>query len=181
MQVINNDRNWPATRAAVSAYRKRCASCHGRSCKRLPVTLSDENGLSFWMPNMSDPRLHYNRHVLFNLSRPEKSLYLKAPLSKSAGGLGLCRGKGPNTPVFSSTDDPDYQVLLAMITAGKKRLEEVKRFDMPGFKPLPQYIREMKRYGVLPQDYDPKTSNLTGYDMDRMYWDSFIYRAKPKK
>ena len=37
--------------------------------------------------------------------------------------------------VFLSTADPDYRLLLAMCEAGKRRLEAVKRFDMPGFKP----------------------------------------------
>ena len=25
---------------------------------------------------------------------------------------------------------------------------------MPGFRPIPQYIREMKRYGILPTTFD---------------------------
>ena len=36
---------------------------------------------------------------------------------------------------FLTTADPDYRLLLAMCEAGKRRLEEIKRFDMPGFKP----------------------------------------------
>ena len=36
-----------------------------------------------------------------------------------------------------------------MCAGGKEQLEKVKRFDMPGFRPRPDWVREMKRYGVL--------------------------------
>ena len=42
--------------------------------------------------------------------------------------------------------------LLAMATAGRDRLAQLKRFDMGGFLPRPEWVREMRRYGVLPQD-----------------------------
>ena len=63
-----------------------------------------------------------------------------------------------------------------MCEAGKRRLEEVKRFDMPGFKPREEYIREMKRFGLLPEAFDVNKDPLDFYQLDRQYWDSFIYR-----
>ncbi len=178
-QELENDKEWPAARAAQPVFETRCAGCHTKLDKQLPRFLSDENGLSFWDPKMDDPRLRHNRHVLFNLSRPEKSLFLRAPLAKAAGGLGLCiNTNNVQAVVFASKEDPAYRALLAMIDAGKTRLEEIKRFDMSGFEPRPEYLREMKRYGVLPATYDPEKEPLDCYLIDRLYWDSFIYRPK---
>jgi len=88
---------------------------------------------------------------VFNLSRPDKSLILLAPLARDAGGWELCRDPKSRkpAPVFSSTGDPDYQKLLAMCVAGKQYLEQVTRFDMPGFRPRGVWVRELKRFGIL--------------------------------
>ena len=175
-QNLENDAEWPATRAAQPVFEARCATCHSKAFKPLPRTLSDENGLSFWMPDMSDPRLRFNRHALFNLTRPEKSLFLRAPLAKAAGGLGLCTNA--TGAVFASQDDPAYRALLGMIDAGRARLEEIKRFDMPGFRPRPEYLREMKRYGILPETFDIEKDPADPYALDRLYWDSFTYKPQ---
>ena len=135
---------------------------------RLPHALSDENGISFWTPNWDDPRLKkWHRHLLFNLSRPEKSLFLRAPLAKEAGGFGM--GKDGKA-VFKSTDDPDYKLILAMIQDGHDVLERVKRFDMKGFRPPKPYLREMKRYGILPETFDLDRDPVDPYELDRRYW-----------
>jgi len=173
-QVLENDRAWPETVAAGEAFGRRCAQCHHEKQCPLPRSLSDENGLSFWSPDMNDPRLRHSRHIVFNLTRPEKSLYLLAPLAKSAGGYGLCRpaGAAPESgAVFADTRDPDYGKLLAMCEAGRRRLEEIKRFDMPGFRPRPEYVREMKRYGVLPASFDLAKDPIDVYAVDRRYWE----------
>ena len=166
-QMINNDRARRATVAAKCVIARRCDSCH-KGSMRLPHTLSDENGISFWTPNWNDPRLRkWHRHLLFNLSRPEKSLFLKAPLAKEAGGFGM--GKDGKA-VFKSTDDPDYQAILGMIQDGRDVLEKVKRFDMKGFRPPKPYLREMKRYGVLPATFDLDNEPVDPYALDRRYW-----------
>ena len=178
-QVLENDKEWPAAREAQPVFEKRCAGCHTRDQVPLPRYLSDENGLSFWSPNMRDPRLRRSRHNLFDLSRPEKSLFLRAPLAKSAGGLGRCRAaSGAPADIFAGADDPGYRALLAMVDAGGKRLAEVKRFDMPGFRPRPEYLREMKRYGILPETFDAGKDPADPYALDRLYWDSFIYTPR---
>ena len=166
-QVVNNDRTRAASVAANAVIARRCDSCH-KGATRLPHFLSDENGISFWTPDWNDPRLRkWHRHLLFNLTHPEKSLFLKAPLAKSAGGFGMGEdGKS----VFASTDDPDYKVLLAMIQDGKAVLEKVKRFDMKGFRPPKPYIRELKRYGVLPGSFDDEKDPIDPYETDRLYW-----------
>ena len=100
---------------------RRCARCHAEPARLLPRSLSDERGVSFWQPDMHDPRLNTSRHSVFNLSRPDHSLLLLAPLAQPAGGWGLCRDPQTRAPVtvFADTRDPDYQTVLALCDAGK--------------------------------------------------------------
>ncbi|MHB1035964.1 MAG: HzsA-related protein [Pirellulales bacterium] len=179
-QVLNNDADWPETKAAQPVFAERCVGCHASAVHPVAHTLSDEIGLSFWEPDMNDARLKYSRHIVYNLSRPERSLVLLAPLARRAGGYGLCRPKGapaePGGEVFASRDDPGYRLLLAMCEAGRRKLDAVKRFDMPGFRPRPEYVREMKRFGVLPESFDLAQDPLDVYDADRRYWESLEYR-----
>ena len=170
---VNADWDWPATKAASEVITRRCARCHEEPSRLLPKSLSDERGVSFWQPSMKDPRLNTSRHNVFNLSRPEKSLILLGPLSTNAGGWGLCLDPKTRQPVtvFDSTQDPDYQKLLAQCVAGKDYLDRVKRFDMPGFKPRVDWVREMKRYGILPAS-TPAEPSLDFYLTERIYWKS---------
>ena len=171
-QQVHTDHDWPATRAAEELINTRCAACHSdKKPPPLPRTLSDERGTSFWQPKIPDQSLVTSRHLVFNLSRPEKSMMLLAPLARNAGGYQLCHKPDDPAPVFPNTSDPGYQTLLAMITAGKRDLETITRFDMPDFKPRPAYIREMKRYGILPADLPPDAT-VDPYQTDRRYWQS---------
>ena len=98
-----------------------------------------------------------------------------APLAKQAGGYGICREKGKDSlDVFADTGDPDYQILLASIRETKGALDGMKRFDIPGFRPGPEYTREMKRYGILSRALGPD-SVIDVYAADRAYWQSFWY------
>jgi hypothetical protein len=171
---VNTDDRWPTTVAGAEVIARRCDSCH-RGANVLPKSLSDERGISFWSFSLSDPRLKLSRHIMFNMSRPEKSLLLLAPLAERAAGFGLCRDdQGAPREVFASTDDPDYRKLLAMIAAGSENLDKIKRFDMPGFRPRPQYLREMRRFGILPPDH-ADDSPVDPYALDRRYWESLWY------
>jgi hypothetical protein len=178
-ELINTDFNWPTTKAAAQVIQRRCAACHAGN-RTLPKALADELGVSFWRFDLNDPRLKFSRHILFNLTRPERALLLLAPLATAAGGLELCRDKQDRPAVvFPSTDDPDYRTLLAMVEAGRQNLETIKRFDMPGFQPPPQYVREMKRYGILLADLPPDVA-INVYETDRRYWQSLWHRAGPR-
>jgi hypothetical protein len=64
-----------------------------------------------------------------------------------------------------------------MATAGGTELERIKRFDMPGFQPRPQYLRELRRYGVLALDH-PDDAAVDPYQLDRQYWESQWYRPQ---
>ncbi len=143
---------------------KRCA---------LPQYLSDNLGLVLSNPDMQDVRIRRSRHLMFNLSRPESSLILLAPLSRNAGGYAACRSDPRDAhsgTVFSDTSDPDFRTLLALCQAGRRHLESITRFDMPGFRPTPSYLREMRRYGVLNFHQDPTAVDV--YALDRAYWET---------
>ncbi|MFP4381888.1 MAG: hypothetical protein ACLFUS_15420 [Candidatus Sumerlaeia bacterium] len=139
---------------------RRCDSCHE--------------------PQMSKKFGKRRKQIIDNdnldLTNVEKSLLLLAPLAKDAGGLGLCRdkesveaGKGK---VFATKGDPDYVTL-------KKEIEQIREIAFPGgfhwkpgFKPVDMYIREMKRYGVLPEEFDPDTP-LDPWKTDQQYYELF--------
>jgi hypothetical protein len=157
---------------------RRCGRCHNdpKHLLPLPLAISDERSVSY--DHIGAFRVNVCKHIAFNLTRPRKSLILLAPLAKAAGGWGLCRNPNTNenVSVFTDTADPDYLVLLAMIRAAKQELERIKRFDMPGFRPRSEYIREMKRYAVLSASFDADRDPVDVYEIDRQYWRSLWYR-----
>jgi hypothetical protein len=58
--------------------------------------------------------------------------------------------------------------------AAKARLDNIKRFDMAGFQPRYEYLREMKRYGVLPASFDlANPAKVDPYELDQKYWRLF--------
>ena len=70
------------------------------------------------------PRKFYTR-----VMSPEKNSFLLAPLAKEAGGLEKC-----GRAVFASTDDPDYQKILATFKPIHELLKQRPRADMPNFQ-----------------------------------------------
>jgi hypothetical protein len=186
---VNTDRRWPELKPYQAAIKRKCASCH-KGAKRLPSSIADELGMSFWRFNNNDSRLQYSRHRLFDFTNPAASMLLTVPLSEAAGGNeNPAKTKdGKKLPrcekVFKTTSDPDYKAILALIAAGNKNLATIKRFDMPGFKPRPGYIREMKRYGALPNSYDREKDSIDTYAVDKRYFESLWYyppgAKKPK-
>jgi len=121
------------------------------------------------IPN--DPLVRRSIHTLWNLSHPEKSIALLAPLSKEAGGWGTCEAAAGKA-VLTSTTDADYRSLLDPIHRNAERLDTIKRFDMPGFRPNNQYVREMKRFGILPPAFDLSHDPIDVYVTDQAYWRS---------
>jgi len=93
---------------------RRCRKCHGDlpALERYSIAGDNHDGLR-------------NTHLAFNLSRPEKSPMLLAPLARSAGGWGMQKrsddGKqaGEIAEVFQDTDDPDFQAILEFIEMGR--------------------------------------------------------------
>jgi len=187
---------WPSTRATKAVIKKRCASCHKGRTKLpssvsdnmgmrihhltfyghkseftwTPPWMRRKNehrpGSLQWAKKSLDPENYFSHNILYNLSRPEKSVLLMAPLSKKAGGYDACKA-----PVFSSAEDPDYQTILESIRDARDELNRITRFNMPNFKPPASYIRQMQRYGVLPATCKPGDV-IDPYATDRKYWRS---------
>jgi hypothetical protein len=174
---VNTGQDWPETKAAAKVIQQRCAGCHDKPGRLLPQSLADERGVSFWQPSLDDPRLLTSRHIVFNLTRPEKSILLLAPLAESAGGWALCRDlqTQQGATVFADTADPGYQALLALCAAGRNFLTQKNpRFDQPNFRPRKAWVREMKRYGILEEPDQGRPIDV--YDTERRYWESLWYQ-----
>jgi len=181
-RLETSDRKWPSSKAAAEAIGRRCSGCHDRSMP-LPRYLSDNLGFVLSNPDFDDVRVRTSRHLMFNLTRPERSLILLAPLAKEAGGYGACtppkksdQATAEPAPVFADASDPDYQAILALCRAGKRHLETIKRFDMPGFRPTDSWVREMKRYGILPRDL-AADAEIDVYAAEQAYWRSLWWKA----
>ena len=185
---------WPTTAPAKDAVERRCAGCHAQMLPRFvtdKVSVDDFGDLEGWQR----PTSRFSRHTVFNLTRPEKSLALMAPLSRAAGGYASGAPQAPkrvaedrahppkpvaHPVIFTSAADPDYQKILMHLQAAQARLDEIKRFDMPGFKPRREYGREMARFGILPSAFDPAKDPIDVYATDRAYWKSLWHQpAQP--
>jgi hypothetical protein len=167
------DLGWPEVQAMKQTLQQNCASCHdGKKTIRLPLTPSDETNTTWWIIPTGDPRHKFSRQIVYDLTVPDKSLLLRAPLAKSAGGYESC-----GTAVLPGKDDPRYQTILAAIERTKTRLEEIRRFDMSGFVPPSQYVRELKKFQVLPPEHIP-TTPVDVYELEQKYWRSLWYRPE---
>ena len=158
----------------LEVMKRRCGSCHAAKPKSQPRLAWEGRDIRPWarLPlKFADagPALS-----LSNLTRPDKSALLLTPLARQAGGYGICKSAA-GEPIFADTSDPDYRAILAAIVRAKNELDQIKRFDMPGFYPNEHYIRELKRFGILPPDHDSKTP-LDPYATERAYWKSLWYR-----
>ena len=141
---------------------ERCGECHASQETR-------EGKVQPWA-GWSFPQHHMTwGGTAVNISHPERSFLLRASLAKEAGGLGIC-----SRIVFESKDDPVYQETLRSIQRAHQRLMEGKRFDMPGFRPNSDYIREMQKYGFVKKDLAPDEL-FDYYKAEREYFDSFFY------
>ena len=107
--------------------------------------------------------------AMCNLDRPAHSLFLRAPLAKSAGGLGLC-----GQPVFKDQQDVDYRAIRARIEDASRQMHLKKRFDMPGFRHNRYYVREMQLFGVLPKD-SAADAPIDPYATDQAYLQTFQF------
>jgi hypothetical protein len=178
------DRNWPSSVDAAKALKRRCIGCHDETLP-LPLYLSDNHGLKPSHLDLDSPKARFSRHRLFNLTRPELSLVLLAPLDKKAGGYGICKPRPEagimkrRLSVFADTDDPDYQKLLALCRDGKEHLARIGRFDQEGFRASLPYVRELKRYGILAQDL-PADADFDTYAADRAYWRSLWWQPRTR-
>ena len=187
--------DWPSTGPARDAVQKRCTGCHQNRMPRFVTDWIDIGDGHGDFEGWRRPTSRFSRHNIFNLTHPEQSLALRAVLARSAGGEaeGALPEPAPvpadwthapkpclHPVVFANTDDPDYQAILAHLQAARAHLDRIKRFDMPGFQPRYEYLREMKRYGILPPDFDLENPPAVDpYQLDQQYWWQFHHRPTP--
>ena len=86
-------------RQVTAVHERRCAACH----KSAEVTRLD------WI----------------DLRQPERTLFLRSPLNKSAGGNQSCQGV-----VYKDASDPDYQLLRELVAAAVKKAWASPRRDL---------------------------------------------------
>jgi len=166
---------------AANLLKEKCSKCHESDpdgeIKPLPLTtefgrkirvrLDRPTGSYERVVLENDPIARFSPNILLNFTRPEMSPLLLGPLAKEAGGFGSCGDGG-----FANKQDPGYQLLLAGIKQGKAILDSEPRFGMPTFKPNPQYVRELKKYGVISPDLDLSRQPLDYFAADQAYWRS---------
>ena len=166
----------------ADVFSRRCAECHKNAADH------NVNGIPFsWeirhdkenrlagrpiscyerIVFTNDPARVYDASLLVNYTQPECSSVLLAPLAQTAGGYGRC-----GRAVFQDKSDPDYKKLLASIESGKQLYDARPPWGAPGWKPNPQYVREMKRFGILPESFDPSRDTLDPFAADQAYWRS---------
>jgi inorganic pyrophosphatase len=66
--------------------------------------------------------------------------------------------------------------MLKAIQPVGKYLETAKLYHMPGFRPNTHYLREMKRYGILPTDFDDANDPIDVFEVEARYWQSFWHQ-----
>lgn len=172
----------------ADVLRQKCAHCHditnplneqGRALPFYANTANNKRGLV--RPTGiyervvidNDPQARFSPHVLLNFTRPQLSPILLGPLAKEAGGWESCGA------VFTDCDDPDYQILLSAIEKGRADFDSTPRYGTPRFQPNRQYIREMKRYGILAPNDGASSGPFDYFKADQAYWKSFWYQAGP--
>ncbi|NQT36896.1 MAG: hypothetical protein HQ581_05380, partial [Planctomycetes bacterium] len=132
----------------LPVFNRRCMPCHGRSVT--PQTYNYNPGgngqiavsSKLWSDTaltqfqLGHGRISYTGQIgpdhRINLTHPEWSQMLTAPLSKEAGGLGLCRPREGLPRTFADKTDPDYQAILRALTRGHEKLLANPRADMLG-------------------------------------------------
>jgi len=154
------------TRPDRKILQRRCASCHANKADKARNTA---------------PRFRTNGELLCNFTEPNHSLILLAPLAAGAGGWGICKSDKAPGAVFASTDDPDYRKLLSNIKGVRQNLRRMTRFDIPNFRPNAHYVREMKRFGILPDSAGANGKKIDVYATDQAYWKSFWFKPTKAK
>ena len=80
--------------------------------------------------------------------------------------------------IFKDGNDPDYRILLSEIRKAKVGFDKLTLYDRPGYRPGPQYVREMKRWGILPAIFDSQRDPTDVYELDRAYFRSLWWHPE---
>lgn len=182
--------NGVALGGVMPVLKRRCAECHdvGRESpmERMPLPLETDVahdrarkilnrpvGNHERLVLTNDPIARFSANVLANLTRPDCSPLALAPLAKAAGGWERCGA------VFKDRNDKDWMAIVAAMQRGREQYG-APRWGEAGFQPNAQYVREMKRFGVLPDTFDPARDKIDCFEVDQRYWATFTHRPVPQ-
>ena len=118
-----------AREALADVHKRRCANCHNQRLRKDAASCLTQYHQAVHVPpepgqwGIAESGMRV-RHL--NLSHPEHSAALLAPLSEGAGGWSLCSDTG----VFKDKGDPDYQRMREALSEG------VVHRDQPGVAEL---------------------------------------------
>jgi hypothetical protein len=93
-------------RKIIAVHERRCSACH---------TSAEVSRLD-WI----------------DLHQPERTLFLRAPLSTSAGGAQRCQGT-----VYQDAADPEYQCVLTLVAAAAQKAWQSPRRDLQALASAP--------------------------------------------
>ncbi len=141
---VQNRRGW-FMKDFLPVFNRRCLNCHKRTVKPQTYNYNPRGRGTIMVTSKlwDDMALSQFQHGhgrismigqigpshRINLTHPEWSRMLTAPLAKTAGGMQLCKATGGGA-VFTSADDPDYQAMLAALRKGHQAILDDPRVDM---------------------------------------------------
>jgi hypothetical protein len=179
-----NNRRGPNLSFDVTLIEQKCDRCHFPNDRaQAPGKFAGR----LW------PMADNSGHV-WNVHDPDRALLVLAPLAKEAGGLGLCQDRLANrkalrrlsgderkeelnsdapAKIFTDKNDPDYQQLLAISRSVSKQMLERRLYPVPNWRPTYHFLREMKHYGALPEDFDLETGEIDPFALDDAYFHLF--------
>ena len=90
-------------------------------------------------------------------------------------GLWHCRGCGRHTSVTAGTI---FHRSRKPLRPPGEYLKTALLYHMPGFRPNEHYFREMKRYGILPPDFDEANDPIDVFAVEQKCWQSLWHRPE---
>ena len=160
------DRNGWFRKDFLPLFNRRCMNCHRREVTpqtynynpggKGTITVSSTlwNDIALNSFQLGHGRISMIGQIgpvhRINLTHPEWSQMLTAPLARKAGGMQLCKA-ADGGPVFKDASDEDYQLMLKALRRGRDTLLADPRVDMPE-----ELVRKPK-----PADVPPSVPAMT--------------------
>jgi hypothetical protein len=174
---LDNPHGW-FRQDLLPVFQRRCLDCHrrttfGQGSYGSPAV---EVTSRIWTDRALTDDVVYTNPLVYlvgpdlrvNLSCPEHSLLLTAPLAKGSGGLGLCRGARGHGPVFRDRTDPDYRALLGAIRQGAAIMAACAQVDMAT---SPEHLRKVLECEVPDIRVQSASSEYVGPGPNGKPWD----------
>ncbi len=187
--------DFPEIKAGHASLAKNCATCHTKEKEVNKIEEFEGNHMlwpRFGRKQRPFAPAEYIQHALYNFTDIEESRVLKIGLAKDAGGFATNpagtrkverdeNGVWKHPVVFKDKNEQGYKDLQAYIQAFKNFLDKNPQYDSPDFIPNEAYVREMKRFGIMPADYDPTTRTLDFGKLEKIYFDETWKDAWPEE